>query len=50
MPGFRALGILFFCGLFIKLIADNVMPGLLIQIAEVGGTLSTGTRSTFQSF
>lgn len=50
MNGWRMLGVLFGAGIFIKLVADGVMPRLLMQAAQFGGTLSRGTRSTFRSF
>ena len=50
MNFFRMMGILFASGLFIKLVGDNVMPRLLTQAAQFGGTLSRGTRGVFRAF
>lgn len=50
MNFFRMMGILFACGLFIKLIGDNVMPRLLVSTARTLGMLSKGVRGTFKSF
>jgi hypothetical protein len=45
----RGLGYLLFCMMLIKVIGDGVMPNLLTQAAQFGGTFSSGVQDIFHA-